>query len=125
MPQEHIDRLANPTPIGLMGLAFGCAALAPSELGLTDVSNPVIWIWMLLTAGVLQIYAGAADLINRNLLGATAFTIYGTLWLISAWQLGASPASGPSDVLVKGFVYIIFLMFIPLQIIIFILREAF
>ena len=91
-----------------MGLAFGCAALAPAELGLTQASDPAIWIWMLLTAGALQIYGGVADLVNRNVLGATSFTVYGTLWLISAWMLGSG---APSEPAVKGFIYVVFLMF--------------
>jgi succinate-acetate transporter protein len=105
------ERLANPTPIGLMGLAVGCAALAPAELGLTSVTDPMIWVWMLLTAGALQIYAGLVDIINRNVLGATAFTLYGTLWLISAWQLGQGTTLGSSDVAVKGHVYLVYLLF--------------
>jgi succinate-acetate transporter protein len=108
MAEERAERVGNPTPIGLMGLAFGCAALAPAELGLTRVEDPAIWVWMLLTAGALQVYGGVADLINRNVLGATSFTVYGTLWLISAWMLGSGAASDP---IVKGFIYLVFLAF--------------
>ncbi len=32
MAEERAERTANPTPIGLMGLACGCAALASAEL---------------------------------------------------------------------------------------------
>lgn len=60
------ERMGNPTPIGLLGLAIGCAALAPAELGLTTTADPMIWVWMLLTAGVLQVYAGVVDIINRR-----------------------------------------------------------
>jgi uncharacterized protein len=105
------ERLGNPTPIGLMGLALGCAALAPAELGLTATADPMIWRWMLLTAGALQIYAGIVDIINRNVLGATAFTVYGMLWALSAWQLGGGAALGASDPAVKGFIYLVFLLF--------------
>jgi succinate-acetate transporter protein len=108
MAEERNEAVGNPTPIGLMGLAIGCAALAPAELGLTDPGDPAIWVWMLLTAGALQIFAGVADLVNRNVLGATAFTLYGTLWLISAWLLAGGAALDPA---VKGFIYIIYLMF--------------
>ena len=38
-----------------MGLAFGCAALAPAELGLIQATDPAIWVWMLLTDGPLQV----------------------------------------------------------------------
>ena len=103
--------VGNPTPIGLMGLALGCAALAPSELGLTDVSDPAIWVWMLITAGALQIYAGVMDLINRNVLGATSFTIYGTLWLISGWMLSSEAVFGTTAAEVKGYIYLVFLAF--------------
>ena len=105
------ERLGNPTPIGLMGLAIGCAALAPAELHLTDMADPMIWVWMLMTAGILQIYAGVVDLVNRNILGATAFTLYGTLWVISAWKMGGATVFGTSHGEVKGFVYLVYLPF--------------
>ena|GEM_PF-4423996 len=102
------ELLGNPTPIGLMGLAFGCAALAPAELGWTLVSDPRIWLWVLVAGGVLQIWAGIVDLINHNVLGATAFTLYGSLWLISGMQMGMGIQSDP---MVKVYLYVFFLAF--------------
>lgn len=106
MTDRKEEFLGNPTPIGLMGLAFGCAALAPAEIGWTLPNDPRIWLWMLLFGGALQIWAGVVDLINRNVLGATAFTLYGALWLISGLQMGI-----PSDPMVKVYIYIFFLAF--------------
>ena len=108
MAKEQVEFFGNPTPIGLMGLALGCAALAPAELGWTEILDPKIWLWMMMTAGTLQIYAGIIDLLNKNALGATAFTIYGTLWLIAGLQLGAQVLGDP---MVKVYIYIIFLCF--------------
>jgi len=108
MAKDHVDFLGNPTPIGLMGLALGCAALAPAELGWTEILDPKVWLWMMMTAGTLQIYAGIIDLVNKNVLGATAFTVYGTLWLIAGLQLGAQILGDP---MVKVYIYIAFLCF--------------
>lgn len=108
MTKEPTEAFGNPTPIGLMGLALGCAALAPAELGWTKIMDPKIWLWMMMTAGVLQIYAGIIDLVNKNILGATAFTVYGTLWLIAGWQLGVQAFGDP---MVKVYIYIFFLCF--------------
>ncbi len=105
--KSHIETLGNPTPIGLMGLAFGCSALAPMELGLTS-PGAKIWLWVLMMGGVMQIWAGIVDLINRNELGATAFTLYGSLWLITGWQMSSGINIGLPA---KAFIYIIFLFF--------------
>ena len=52
-----------------MGLAFGCAALAPANLGLTQATD----LGLDAADGQpLQIYGGVADLITRNMLGATS-----------------------------------------------------
>ncbi len=104
MAVENKEILGNPTPIGLMGLAFGCGALAPMELGLTDPGGK-IWVWVLVSGGILQIYAGIVDMINRNILGATAFTLYGSLWAITGWQMGWDIAYPP---MVKEYIYIVY-----------------
>jgi succinate-acetate transporter protein len=108
MSERKEELIGNPTPIGLMGLAFGCAALAPAELGWTLVNDPRIWLWVLVAGGVLQVWAGVVDLVNHNVLGATAFTLYGSLWLISGAQMGF-PFQG--DPMVKVYVYVFYLAF--------------
>jgi succinate-acetate transporter protein len=107
MAKGNEEIMGNPTPIGLMGLAFGCVALAPMELGFTDPGTK-IWVWVLMSGGILQIYAGIVDLINKNLLGATAFTLYGSLWVITGWQMSTGIAYEP---FVKEFIYVVFLLF--------------
>lgn len=106
--KQHTERMGNPTPIGLIGLALGCAVLAPQQLGLTNGADAAIWIWMLLGAGALQVYAGVIDLINRNVLGATAFTVYGTLWIASAWFRAHDGTAG--DPLVLAYVNFTFML---------------
>jgi len=99
----------NPTPIGLVGLAIGCMVLAPIEFGWTKGTDPQAWRWMMLTAGVLQIYAGIVDLINKNILGATAFTLYGVLWVCNSW-ITSSGQGAVTDPHVKAFVYVVYLL---------------
>lgn len=106
MKSNTSELFGNPTPIGLIGLAIGCMVLAPIEFGWTKGVDPQAWRWMLMTAGVLQIYAGVVDLINKNILGATAFTVYGMLWVCNSW---VTSAGMPYDPMTKGFIYIVFL----------------
>lgn len=102
--------MGNPTPIGLMGLAFGCAALAPIELGIA-VPSSQIWIWVMVSGGIMQIWAGIVDLINKNEMGATAFTLYGMLWFIIGWQLSAGIALGSEIRASINFAYLLFTCF--------------
>lgn len=106
MKAKTTELFGNPTPIGLIGLAIGCMVLAPIEFGWTSGADPQAWRWMLLTAGVLQIYAGVVDLINKNVLGATTFTVYGVLWVCNSW---VTSAAMPADPITKGFIYLVFL----------------
>jgi succinate-acetate transporter protein len=108
MTRHAEEVLGNPAPIGLMGLAIGCGALAPAELGLTQLDDARVWLWIMLAGGVLQIYAGIIDLVNRNVLGATAFTVYGILWLIAGVQVGGAVTGDP---MVKVYLYAVFLLF--------------
>jgi len=107
MKAHSNELIGNPTPIGLIGLAIGCMVLAPIEFGWIKAVDPQVWRWMMLTAGALQIYAGIMDLVNRNVLGATAFTIYGVLWVVNSWVLSTGM---PVDLAVKGYVYLTYLV---------------
>jgi uncharacterized protein len=76
---------AEPTALGLLGLAVGCAALLPIALGkaLTpDAFRTAAW-FCLFFGGGCQLIAGIMALANKNLLGGTLFTTFAFNWVIN------------------------------------------
>ncbi len=98
---ETADQAANktvfgdPTPLGLLGLAIGCAALTPLGFGysLTPAGFRTAAVWALLFGTGCQMLAGLMSLVNKNVLGGTLFTAFSFMWVINAWALN-SIASG-------------------------------
>jgi succinate-acetate transporter protein len=80
---------AEPTPLGLIGLAVGCAALAPIALGLTLTPSALKTAAMLclLFGGGCQFLAGVMSLANKNLYGGTLFTAFAFNWVFNWWML--------------------------------------
>ncbi len=80
---------AEPTPLGLLGLAVGCAALMPIALGLTltaDALRTAAWFCLLFGGGG-QFLAGMMALANKNTLGGTLFTTFSFNWVMNWWAL--------------------------------------
>jgi succinate-acetate transporter protein len=96
---------AEPTPLGLLGLAIGCASLLPLAFGhkaaLTpDALRTTAW-FCLLFGGGCQLIAGLMGLANKNLLGGTLLTTFSFNWVINAWALeGLSQGKVPSAAVV-------------------------
>ncbi|OGS03785.1 MAG: hypothetical protein A3I76_06425 [Elusimicrobia bacterium RIFCSPLOWO2_02_FULL_61_11] len=82
---------AEPTPMGLIGLAIGCAALAPIALGLTltPAALKTAAMLCLLFGGGCQFLAGVMSLANKNLYGGTLFTAFAFNWVMNWWMLNA------------------------------------
>lgn len=80
---------AEPTPLGLIGLAIGCAALAPIALGLTltPAAFKTAAMLCLVFGGGCQFLAGAMSLANKNLYGGTLFTAFAFNWVMNWWVL--------------------------------------
>ena len=80
---------AEPTPLGLIGLAIGCAALAPIALGLTltPAALKTAAMLCLLFGGGCQFLAGVMSLANKNLYGGTLFTAFAFNWVMNWWML--------------------------------------
>jgi hypothetical protein len=76
---------AEPTPLGLLGLAVGCAALLPIAFGqaLTPAAFHTAAAYCLLFGGGCQLLAGLLALANKNLLGGTLFTTFAFNWVIN------------------------------------------
>ena len=85
---------AEPTPLGLLGLAIGCAALLPVAFGhmphepAAAAAMLETCAWMcLLFGGGCQLLAGVMALANKNTLGGTLFTTFAFNWVLSFWSL--------------------------------------
>jgi succinate-acetate transporter protein len=86
---------AEPTPLGLLGLAVGCAALLPIAFGqaLTPAALRTAAIYCLLFGGGCQFLAGMMALVNKNLLGGTLFTTFAFNWVVN-WHVLSNMAEG-------------------------------
>ncbi len=71
--------VANPSAIGLLGLAMVTLVASSQKLGITDGTSLVI-PWAIFLGAFAQIYAGAVDAKLKNVFGATAFFGYGLFW---------------------------------------------
>ena len=91
------ELVADPTPMGLLGLAIGCAALTPIAFGrsLTPAGLETAAVFCLLFGAGCQAFAGLLNLVNRNLYGGTLFLTFAFNWVVNAWALHS---------LAKGFV---------------------
>ncbi len=91
------EAVADPTPMGLLGLAIGCAALTPIAFGksLTPAGLETAAVFCLLFGAGCQLFAGLLNLVNRNLYGGTLFLTFAFNWVVNAWALHS---------LAKGFV---------------------
>lgn len=84
--------IADPTPIGLICLAIGCAALVPIAFGtsLTPEGLRTASIFCLLFGAGGQLVAGLGNLLNKNLYGGTLFTSFAFNWVVNWWVLDAA-----------------------------------
>ncbi len=72
--------VADPTTLGLFGLAMVTLVASSQKLGITDGLAYVL-PWALFLGGVAQVIASMFDFKHNNLFGATAFSAYGLFWI--------------------------------------------
>jgi uncharacterized protein len=82
---------ADPTALGLFGLAIGCASLLPVAFGVTGAMTPealrtTAW-FCLLFGGGCQFLAGLMSFANKNGLGGTLLTTFSFNWVMNWWAL--------------------------------------
>lgn len=82
---------AEPTPLGLIGLAIGCAALTPIAFGksLTPAGLETAAMFCLLFGGGCQLLAGLMNFANKNLFGGTVLTAFSFNWILNWWALSS------------------------------------
>lgn len=93
--------VADPTPLGLTGLAMVTLVAASQKLGWTEGLSLLI-PWAIFLGGFAQLIACVYDFKHNNLFGATAFGAYGLFWIsVAASWLIKIGAFGP--ILAAGF----------------------
>ena len=107
--------VADPTTLGLFGLALVTLVASSQKLGITTGLGLVL-PWALFLGGFAQIIASVFDFKHNNLFGSTAFGAYGLFWigmgmswLIRMGSLGETLAAS-ADVKQMGFVFIGYLI---------------
>ncbi|WP_050180360.1 acetate uptake transporter [Domibacillus robiginosus] len=71
---------ADPSAIGLFGLAIVTLVASSQKLGWTDGLSLVI-PWAIFLGGIAQFYASILDTKHNNTFGASAFAAYGLFWM--------------------------------------------
>ena len=81
--------IADPTPVGLICLAIGCAALVPIAfgVGVSPAGLRTAAMFCLLFGAGGQMVAGLGNLLNGNLYGGTLFTTFAFNWVMNWWVL--------------------------------------
>ncbi|MEZ7885065.1 MAG: acetate uptake transporter [Bacteroidales bacterium] len=107
--------VADPTTLGLFGLAMVTLVASSQKMGLTE-GLAFVLPWAIFLGGIAQIVASVFDFKHNNLFGATAFAAYGLFWVAVAmsWfiklgSFGETMASA-ADVKQLGFAFIGYLL---------------
>lgn len=90
LTKKH-EVFAEPTSLGLIGLAIGCAALTPIAFGhaLTPAGLRTAAMFCLLFGGGCQLVAGLMNFANKNLFGGTILTAFSFNWILNWWSLSS------------------------------------
>ena len=98
---QHVQiAVADPTPLGLLGLAIVTLVASAQKLGIV---SGVSWVipWALVMGSFAQLLASYFDFCHKNIFGATIFGAFGFFWsgvalswMIKAGTFGAGLAAG-------------------------------
>jgi hypothetical protein len=108
--------VADPSALGLFGLAMVTLVASSQKLGLTTGLS-LILPWAIFLGGLAQLTASLFDFKHNNIFGATAFGAFGLFWcgVAASWliKLGYFGAALSTDVDGKqlGFAFIGYLIF--------------
>jgi succinate-acetate transporter protein len=107
---------ADPSALGLFGLAMVTLVASSQKLGLTNGTSFVL-PWAIFLGGFAQLFACVNDSKRQNVFGTTAFGAYaffwfavGASWMVKAGVFGQGLASGV-DPKQLGFAYLGYLIF--------------
>ncbi len=68
--------VAEPAPLGLVGLAVAALVIGATYLGLTSSSKSLLIPWVLFFGATAQFIAGIMEFKRNNIFGSTVFTVY-------------------------------------------------
>jgi succinate-acetate transporter protein len=117
--EERKIVVADPTPLGLFGLAMVTLVASSAKLGLTSGVSFVI-PWAIFLGASAQLYASIQDAKKSNMFGATAFGAYAFFWysvafswLIQSGLFGAELAekADPKQLGIAFIGYLIFTLY--------------
>jgi uncharacterized protein len=81
MSDNATTMLADPAPLGLIGLAVAALVLGLTDLGWASAADKSLMVpWTLCLGATAQLIAGIIDFRRANIFGGTAFTAYSLLW---------------------------------------------
>lgn len=109
-------RVADPSAIGLFGLAMVTLVASSQKLGITSEVSYVLPVAIFL-GGLAQLYASISDSKLNNVFGSTAFGAYGFFWLTVAadWLIKygvfGTVMKDAIDMRQMGFLYFGYLIF--------------
>ncbi len=116
MMEERKILTADPTALGLFGLAMVTLVASSSKLGWTSGTSLVI-PWAIFLGAAAQLVASLGDAKKNNVFGATAFGGYaffwfavGTSWMIQGGVFGEKLAAA-ADPKQLGFAFVGYLIF--------------
>jgi succinate-acetate transporter protein len=106
--------LADPTPLGLICLSIGCAALLPIAFGVKAALTPdgirLAAVFCLLFGAGGQILAGLMSFVNKNGVGGTLFTAFSFNWVMNWWSLSELAQGKPVNTTIVLAVDVCFLV---------------
>ena len=114
---EMSENVADPTGLGLLGLAVVCFVVSTSRVGWSGPTTSVIIPWAVLLGSLAQLMASYFDFKKNNPFGSVVFGAYGLFWsaMAGVWliQMGSF---GPEiqkgfDVTQLAFAFVGFLIF--------------
>ena len=114
---EMSENVADPTGLGLLGLAVVCFVVSTSRVGWSGPTTSVIIPWAVLLGSIAQLMASYFDFKKNNPFGSVVFGAYGLFWsaMAGVWliQMGSF---GPEiqkgfDVTQLAFAFVGFLIF--------------
>ena len=77
---EMSENVADPTGLGLLGLAVVCFVVSTSRVGWSSPTTSVIIPWAVLLGSLGQIIASYFDFKRNNAFGSVVFGAYGLFW---------------------------------------------
>ncbi|MGP1907243.1 acetate uptake transporter [Metabacillus sp. JX24] len=120
MNQQNVQQVkittADPSAIGLFGLAMVTLVASSQKLGLTDGLS-LILPWAIFLGGFAQLFASVHDAKHNNTFGTTAFGAFGFFWLGvgATWliQMGVfgEKLAAAADPKQLGFAFVGYLIF--------------